>query len=265
MNANPARADAQAGQAGHRQAGQRADAITAARAAYPDWRFAPNIGGHPDVYEIENQAMDRAGHVLAAMRQVAPWAGKTVVDLGCGTGYWLPHYAADARQVIGIEPDPALRARAAERAAGQPGIEVRPGSAEHTGLAGRSADVVHARLAYFFGPGAEAGLAETLRVLRPGGLLVAVDNDQHWGEFAELLAAASRQAPRRAAAVIESWWKDRGATRQEVRSELRFASRADLRSVLSIEFPGHVTSDWLARHPAATGLTYGYLLHAIEA
>src|SRR5215472_18383952 len=78
-----------------------------ARAEFPDWRFAPNIGGHPASYELENEAVDRAGHVLAAMRHLAPWAGRTLVDLGCGTGYWLPRYAADAARVIGVEPDPA--------------------------------------------------------------------------------------------------------------------------------------------------------------
>jgi SAM-dependent methyltransferase len=75
--------------------------------AFPDYRFAPNIGGHPDVYEIENRALDRAGHVLDAMRALAPWAGKTIVDLGCGTGFWLAKYAGQAARVIGIEPDPA--------------------------------------------------------------------------------------------------------------------------------------------------------------
>jgi SAM-dependent methyltransferase len=159
--------------------------------AFPDYRFAPNIGGHPDVYEIENRALDGAGHVLDALRALAPWAGKTIVDLGCGTGFWLAKYAGQAARVIGIEPDPAVRARAVQAAAELPGTEVRAGSAEHTGLPDRSADVVHARFAYFFPPGTDAGLTEVLRVLRPGGRLIAVDNDYRWGEFAELLSAAS--------------------------------------------------------------------------
>ena len=100
------------------------------RAAFPDWRFAPNIGGHPDVYELENQALGRAGHVLQAMRRLAPWAGKTIVDLGCGTGFWLARYAAEASEVIGVEPDPAVRARAQRAAAGLPHTEVLAGSAE---------------------------------------------------------------------------------------------------------------------------------------
>jgi SAM-dependent methyltransferase len=233
--------------------------------AFPDWRFAPNIGGHPDVYEIENRALDRAGHVLDAMRALAPWAGKTIVDLGCGTGFWLAKYAGQAAEVIGIEPDPAVRARAVQAASDLPGTEVRAGSAEHTGLPDRSADVVHARFAYFFPPGTDAGLAEVLRVLRPGGRLVMVDNDYRWGEFAELLSAASSRPTRQVAADVDEWWRARGATRHEVRSEWRFARRADLAAVLGIEFPAPVGRDWLARHPAATGLTYGYVLFAVTA
>jgi SAM-dependent methyltransferase len=246
----------------------------AARAAFPDWRFAPNIGGHPDVYEIENRALDPDGHVLAAMRNLAPWNGRTLVDLGCGTGFWLPGYARDAARVIGIEPDPALRARAEARIRGVPGAEVLQGSAEHLPLADRSVDVVHARFAYFLSPGivdgakaagapGDAGLAEVMRVLRPGGSLIVVDNDYRWGEFAGLLAAAASVPPLHTASAIDSWWRERGATRHEVRSQWRFASRADLAAVLKIEVPVPVARAWLARHPAATGLSYGHVLFAV--
>jgi SAM-dependent methyltransferase len=235
------------------------------RSEFPDWRFAPNIGGHPDCYELENQAVDRAGHVLAAMRAVAPWAGRTVVDLGCGTGYWLRHYAGEAARVVGVEPDPALRPAALRAARALPATEVLAGSAEHLPLADHSADVVHARFAYFFPPGAEAGLAEALRVLRPDGHLVVVDNDYRWGQFARLLAAAASRPPLQTAAVVDAWWRERGAARHEVRSELRFANRTDLASVLRIEFPAAVARDWLRSYPAATGLSYGFVLFALTA
>jgi len=233
-------------------------------AEFPDWRFAPNIGGHPGSYELENQAVDRAGHVLTAMRAVAPWAARTIVDLGCGTGYWLRHYALEAARVVGIEPDPELRAAAVQTAAELPGTEVLAGSAEHLPLPDASADVVHARFAYFFPPGTDAGLTEVLRVLRPGGSLVAVDNDYRSGEFAQLLAAAAVRPPRQTAAAVDAWWRDRGAARHEVRSELRFASHADLTAVLHIEFPAEVAAAWLRRHPAATGLSYGYVLFSVR-
>ena len=242
----------------------------AARATFPDWRFAPNIGGHPDIYEIENRALDPGGHVLAAMRRLAPWDGRTLVDLGCGTGFWLPGYARDAARVIGVEPDPALRARAAGRIRGLPDGEVLAGSAEHLPLGDRSVDVVHARFAYFLAPGSpepgaggDAGLAEVLRVLRPGGSLVVVDNDYRWGEFAGLLAAGLPQPPQHLAGTVDSWWRERGATRHEVRTQWQFASRADLAAVLDIEVPARVARAWLTRHPAATRLSVGYVLFAV--
>jgi SAM-dependent methyltransferase len=245
----------------------------AAPGTYPDWRYAPNIGGHPESYELENRAVDRAGHVLAAMRAIAPWDGKVLVDLGCGTGFWLTRYALSAASVIGIEPDPALRAAACGAATapatsardGLAGsVEVLAGSAEYLPLRDDSVDVVHARFAYFFPPGTDAGLAEVLRVLRPGGHLVVVDNDYRWGEFATLLAASARKPPLQTAATVDAWWRDRGASRHEIRSELRFASRAELSAVLRIEFPADVAGSWLRRHPAATGLSYGYVLFAVR-
>jgi hypothetical protein len=35
--------------------------------------------------------------------------------------------------------------------------------------------------------------------------------------------------------------------------------------VLSIEFPAAVARDWLRSHPAATGLSYGFVLFALTA
>ena len=36
------------------------------------------------------------------------WAGRSVLDLGCGTGFHLPRFAATAASVIGVEPHPDL-------------------------------------------------------------------------------------------------------------------------------------------------------------
>ena len=199
------------------------------------------------------------------MRALAPWAGRTVVDLGCGTGYWLRRYAGEAAQVVGVEPDPELRSAARQAGAALPVTDVLAGSAEHLPLAGGCADVVHARFAYFFPPGTDAGLGEVLRVLRPGGRLVVVDNDYRWGEFAQLLAAKAARPPVQTAAVVDGWWRERGATRHEVRSELQFERRADLAAVLHIELPAAVARDWLRGHPAATSLSYGYVLFAMTA
>ena len=227
--------------------------------AFPDFRPAPNQGGRPDLYELENRALDPAGLVLAAMRKLAPWAGKTLVDLGCGSGFWLPGYADDAAEVVGVEPDPALITLAGAR---DPRARVLAGSAEHIPLPSRSADVVHARFAYFYPPGCAAGLAEVQRVLKPGGTLVVVDNDQRAGEFADLLRAAGGTRPDQAD-VTDAWWAARGASRTEVMSRWQFTSRADFEAVLRLEFPGGAADAWLAGHPDVLGLSYGYVLFAV--
>jgi SAM-dependent methyltransferase len=235
--------------------------MTTVTAELPDFKHAPNQGGNIELYEVENRALDPDGHVLAAMRARAPWAGRTLLDLGCGSGYWLGGYADEAAEVIGVEPDPRLLPLAAGR---DPRVRVLRGSAEHIPLADHSVDVVHARFAYFFPPGCDAGLAEAMRVLRPGGTLVVIGNDLRAGEFAELLRAAQGALVPGGGPETDAWWAARGADRITVRSRWRFARRADLEAVLRMEFPLKVADPWLAAHRGALGLSYGYALFAID-
>ena len=232
-----------------------------AAAKLPDFKPAPNQGGNIDLYELENQALDPGGYVLAAMRARAPWAGRRLLDLGCGSGYWLSRYADEAAAVLGVEPDPRLLPLAAGR---DPRVKVLRGSAEHIPLPSGSVDVVHARFAYFFPPGCDAGLAEAMRVLRPAGTLVVIGNDLQAGDFADLLRAAGRALEPAGGREADAWWAAHGADRTTVRSSWRFASRADFEAVLRMEFPPEVADPWLAAHPGALGLGYSYSLHAID-
>lgn len=159
-----------------------------------------------------------------------------------------------------MEPDNRLL----DRARARPGnATVLHGPAEHIPLPDASIDVVHARFAYFFPPGCDAGLAEVLRVLRPGGSLVIVDNDHRHGEFAEMLAGSALATPQGTAAVTDEWWRERGAMRTEVMSEWRFQTRTDLERVLRLEFPPAVAEQWLISHPNRTRLSYGYVLFSV--
>lgn len=176
----------------------------------------------------------------------------------------MPEYAQSAATVIGVEPDsdlvPAARART-------PKAEVLPGSAEQIPLDNDSVDVVHARFAYFF-PTANndcsAGLAEVLRVLRPGGSLVVIDNDHRNGEFADLLALSSSAASSQGVDhYIRQWWADRGADRQEVMSSWKFSNPTDLRAVISMEFPPEIADPWLSKDTNRVRLSYGYVLHHV--
>jgi predicted N-acetyltransferase YhbS len=212
-----------------------------------DFARAPNIADNTDLYEKENAAIDPDGVLWQALRDQADWRGKTLLDLGCGTGFWLPRYA-DAAHVIGVEPDPALRA-------GAPRCVIA-GSAEQLPLPDDSVDVVHARFAYFFPPDCEPGWHEVMRVLRPGGTLVVVDNDRGHGEFAELLTASPWVPP-----DAGEWWRRMGAQRVDVLSAWRFDTPADLVDVLRIEFPGDLVDAWTSRNPDRGELSYGYTLY----
>jgi SAM-dependent methyltransferase len=75
---------------------------------FDDWIRAPNIADDPATYRLENEAIARDGRLDAALHELAPWDGLTLLDIGCGTGFWLPRYAERAAHVIGVEPDPDL-------------------------------------------------------------------------------------------------------------------------------------------------------------
>lgn len=225
-----------------------------------DFTRAGNQAGDPAVYELENTALDPDNRVFDTMRALAPWAGRTLLDLGCGSGFWLPRYATEAGRVIGVEPDSNLLRLARARPGG---ADVLRGSAEHLPLPAASIDVVHARFAYFFAPDIDAGLAEVRRVLRPDGKLIVVDNDHRHGEFATLLATSPWAAPQGTADVTDAWWRERDASRAEVMSCWRFGRRIDLEAVLRLEFPAEVADPWLTEHPDALELSYGYVLFTV--
>lgn len=228
-----------------------------------DFLKAPNQGDHPELYEIENAAIDREGTLFAALENLASWEAKTLLDLGCGTGFWLPKYRTLKGNVIGVEPDvrllPQARARDAQ-------IPVLHGSAEHLPLEDSSVDVVHARFAYFF-PSTNydctAGLAEVLRILKPGGSLVVIDNDHLHGEFAQLLARSSWAASQGEEQFIKRWWASQHASRHEVMSSWTFDSATDLQRVLRMEFPEDVAQAWITEHPERSSLSYSYELFHI--
>ena len=98
--------------------------------------------------------------------------GKTALDLGSGTGKFLPRLRATGAAVIAVEPVAAMRAQLAAR---NPGIEAREGSAEQIPLDDEAVDaVVCAQSFHWFAT--PAALAEIRRVLKPGGALGLIWN-----------------------------------------------------------------------------------------
>lgn len=92
---------------------------------------------------------------------------ETVLVVGPGPGVGLHAAAQLAGRTIGVDPSPAMLALCHERCGDQ--VELREGSAAHTGEPGESVDVVLTVNNVMLWDDRAAGFAELFRVLRPGG------------------------------------------------------------------------------------------------
>lgn len=95
-----------------------------------------------------------------------------VLDVGVGDGLAFAHYSTAVTRVSAVEPEPRLRAlaRAAAERAPIP-VEVTAGTAESLTAKTEGLDAVVCSLVLCTVPNPAAALAETFRVLRPGGRL----------------------------------------------------------------------------------------------
>ena len=212
----------------------------------PEPTRSPNIWDSPDVYEVENLGVDRTGVLESAMGALHPFAGTDLVDVGCGTGFHLPRFAAlGCATVVGVEPHPPLLALAERRVADMPSVQVREGVAQSLPLPDASVDIAHARWAYFFGAGCEPGLRELERVLRPGGTAHVIDNDATRSTFGRWF---SRANPSYDAAAVERFWTRQGWSRERLTIAWELDSRADFEAVVRIEFSETAAEGILAEH-----------------
>jgi ubiquinone/menaquinone biosynthesis C-methylase UbiE len=186
------------------------------------------------------------------MRSVADWSGRDVLDLGCGSGFHLPRFATTARSVTGVEPHPGLvslaRRRWASTRRGQPGscaVQVLTGTAQDLPLPPASVDVLHARWAYFFGPGCESGLVELDRVVRRGGVAFVIDNDARTSTFGRWFRSS---CPTVDPDAVERFWSSHGWQRIPVATRWQLGSRAELEAVVRIELDPPSADRALAGH-----------------
>ena len=222
---------------------------------------SPNIWNWPDIYERENHAVDADGALWTALAELVDWRGADVIDVGCGDGFHLPRFAQRARSVIGVEPHPPLVVRARRRICELPNVRVLAGCAQWLPLPDSSADLIHARIAYFFGAGCEPGLTEAGRVLRAGGTLAVIDQDGPHPPYGRWRCAA---APRYRPAAVEAFFAAQGFDCRRVDTVWRFHNRAELEDALRIEFPSRVAAQAITQTPGLT-IPVRYRLHTRRA
>lgn len=100
-------------------------------------------------------------------------AGGRVADVGCGTGISTRLFAERGLDIVGVEPNDAMR----ERAVARGGPRYLKGDSAATGLPAGSQDLVVAAQAFHWFD-LEPTLTEFARIIKPGGWCAAFWNDR---------------------------------------------------------------------------------------
>jgi ubiquinone/menaquinone biosynthesis C-methylase UbiE len=106
-----------------------------------------------------------------------------VVDVGCGSGYSLPKLAQRfaPRELIGVDIDPEmLRSARAEAARARIPVKLVQSSSARMPLEAASVDLLFCHQTFHHLVEQEAALAEFMRVLKPGGLLLFAESTRRY-------------------------------------------------------------------------------------
>jgi ubiquinone/menaquinone biosynthesis C-methylase UbiE len=142
------------------------------------------------IYEPTLRIGEAAG-MRAARRTLVGQATGRVVEIGAGTGLNVPHYLPAARELILVEPEPAMRWRLERRVLrSDRRAVIVDASAEQLPFADESVDTVVITLVLCTVEQPDRALAEIARVLRPGGQLLFIEHV-------------------RAESPVLAWWQDR--------------------------------------------------------
>jgi SAM-dependent methyltransferase len=108
-------------------------------------------------------------------RFVSPAGTERALDAGCGAGALAFALAPFVREVVGLDLSPELLEHARERAADVPNASFVEGDLTALPFAGAAFDLVGTLRTLHHVPRPELVVAELVRVTRPGGRLLVVD------------------------------------------------------------------------------------------
>jgi len=152
-----------------------------------------------------------------------------VVDVGCGSGYSLPKLAQRfaPRELVGVDIDPQMLQAAGEEAK-RAGVAVRllEASSSRMPLPDNHADLLFCHQTFHHLVEQEAALAEFMRVLKPGGVLLFAESTKRYihswiiralfrhpmevqrtaEEYLQLVRAAGFVVPEASISYPYLWW-----------------------------------------------------------
>jgi ubiquinone/menaquinone biosynthesis C-methylase UbiE len=123
------------------------------------------------LYTWLSRGAERAGAAEHRDENLAGLRGR-VIEIGAGNGLNFTHYPPEVEEVVAVEPEPYLRARAQAAAEQAPvKVSVADGTADRLPGADGEFDAAVASLVLCTVPDQARSLAEARRVIRPGGEL----------------------------------------------------------------------------------------------
>jgi ubiquinone/menaquinone biosynthesis C-methylase UbiE len=187
----------------------------------------------PEIFDAFCRAEDPDGRISRRLEALANLDGKTVLEIGCGTGRYTVEWARSTGQYVAVESSPAMLALARSRCSGRSlPLDLLCGDAARLPFPDATFDrvlagwvVVNLRL-----PVRRAVLSEVARVLRPDGdgAIWLVEN--HWGGgFQQLRGRRAEVEEARIERLSRDWGFETIAV---LETELRFASEDEAARVL---------------------------------
>lgn len=129
--------------------------------------FGRAAGSYDNVAYFQRDVGNRLMSLIPRDALIAQ--NKTVVDLGCGTGYFTPKLQHNDNQVVGVDLSAGMITYAREHRKGD--INWVVGDAEILPFADNSVDLVFSSLAIQWCNSYPQLFAELFRVLKPGGVV----------------------------------------------------------------------------------------------
>ena len=179
--------------------------------------------------------MDARDVVLEILRLRRP---TSLLEVGCGWGELAQRMAAELGcPVVAIDQSPRMVELAVER-----GVDARLGDVQRLDLPDATFDAVVAAWMLYHVPDLDGALRECARVLRPGGVLVAVTNAAT--DFAALWALVGRDTSERLLTFRsengEAWLRRRfgRVERRDLESDVTFADADAVRRYVGSSMAG---------------------------
>jgi ubiquinone/menaquinone biosynthesis C-methylase UbiE len=106
-------------------------------------------------------------------------AGKRAADIGAGSGFIIEGLIRRGIQVIAVDQSEAMLAEMKKKFKGLKGVDYRVGNAERLPISDEAVDYVFANMFLHHVESPSLAIKEMVRILKPGGMMVITDLDEH--------------------------------------------------------------------------------------